>query len=140
MSWPRSAPAQNALLERYATRRFAAWGWLRTERAREQARRIVERFDVRGGGAQAVETGGGRLGLAERFEQRLAPRDQRALGRLAHRAETADDDHADVEDGVEKGKALRGDEARPVGEERAGRAREREAALITFMVTPLAYR
>jgi simple sugar transport system ATP-binding protein len=46
---------ENALLERYATRRFAAWGWLRTARAREQARRIVERFDVRGGGVQGLD-------------------------------------------------------------------------------------
>jgi len=46
---------ENALLERYASRRFATWGWLRTERAREHARRIVERFDVRGGGALGLD-------------------------------------------------------------------------------------
>jgi simple sugar transport system ATP-binding protein len=48
---------ENALLERYAGRRFATWGWLRTSRARAHASRIVERFDVRGGAAQGLDAG-----------------------------------------------------------------------------------
>jgi simple sugar transport system ATP-binding protein len=46
---------ENALLERYASRRFARWGWLRSARARDHARTIVERFDVRGAGALGLD-------------------------------------------------------------------------------------
>jgi simple sugar transport system ATP-binding protein len=46
---------ENALLERYASRRFARWGVLWRERALEHARRIVERFDVRGGGSAGLD-------------------------------------------------------------------------------------
>jgi simple sugar transport system ATP-binding protein len=46
---------ENALLDRYASRRFARWGWLRSARAREHARTIVERFDVRGAGALGLD-------------------------------------------------------------------------------------
>jgi simple sugar transport system ATP-binding protein len=42
---------ENVLLERYAGRRFARWGIVRRDRAHEHAQRIVERYDVRGGGA-----------------------------------------------------------------------------------------
>ncbi|HEX6017863.1 MAG TPA: ABC transporter ATP-binding protein [Burkholderiaceae bacterium] len=54
---------ENALLERYAGRRFARWGVLRRERAYEHARRVVERFDVRGGGldSRAAALSGGNL-------------------------------------------------------------------------------
>jgi simple sugar transport system ATP-binding protein len=57
---------ENALLERYASRRFARWGVMRRERAHEHAQRIVERFDVRGGGnadleARAAALSGGNL-------------------------------------------------------------------------------
>lgn len=46
---------ENALLERYASRRFATWGVLRSAKAREHARGIVERFDVRGAGALGLD-------------------------------------------------------------------------------------
>ena len=46
---------QNVLLERYASRRFARWGVLRTAKARDHARTIVERFDVRGAGALGLD-------------------------------------------------------------------------------------
>jgi simple sugar transport system ATP-binding protein len=46
---------QNAMLERYASRRFARLGVLRTARARDHARTIVERFDVRGAGALGLD-------------------------------------------------------------------------------------
>jgi general nucleoside transport system ATP-binding protein len=52
---------ENTLLERYASRRFARWGILRRERALEHAQRIVERFDVRGGGGAGVEARAGAL-------------------------------------------------------------------------------
>jgi general nucleoside transport system ATP-binding protein len=56
---------ENALLERYAGRRFARWGIVRRDRAHEHAQRIVERYDVRGGGAglesRAGELSGGNL-------------------------------------------------------------------------------
>jgi simple sugar transport system ATP-binding protein len=55
---------ENTLLERYASRRFARWGVVRRERAREHAQRIVERYDVRGGGgldARAAALSGGNL-------------------------------------------------------------------------------
>jgi simple sugar transport system ATP-binding protein len=55
---------ENALLERYVSRRFARWGVVRREQAREHARRIVERFDVRAGGgldARAATLSGGNL-------------------------------------------------------------------------------
>jgi simple sugar transport system ATP-binding protein len=57
---------ENTLLERYASRRFARWGILRRDRAQEHAQRIVERFDVRGGGdagleARAAALSGGNL-------------------------------------------------------------------------------
>jgi simple sugar transport system ATP-binding protein len=46
---------QNALLERYASRRFSHWGVLRAAKARDHARTIVERFDVRGAGALGLD-------------------------------------------------------------------------------------
>ncbi len=46
---------ENALLERHASRRFARLGVLRTARAREHARTIVDRFDVRGAGARGLD-------------------------------------------------------------------------------------
>jgi len=46
---------ENALLERYTSRRFARYGVLLRERAIEHAQRIVERFDVRGGGSAGVQ-------------------------------------------------------------------------------------
>jgi ABC-type uncharacterized transport system ATPase subunit len=46
---------ENAVLERYAGRRFARLGVLRTAKAREHARTIVERFDVRGAGALGLD-------------------------------------------------------------------------------------
>jgi simple sugar transport system ATP-binding protein len=46
---------ENAVLERYAGRRFARFGVLRTDRAREHARTLVERFDVRGAGALGLD-------------------------------------------------------------------------------------
>jgi ABC-type uncharacterized transport system ATPase subunit len=46
---------ENALLERYASRRFARFGVLRTARARDHARTIVDRFDVRGAGALGLD-------------------------------------------------------------------------------------
>ena len=46
---------ENAVLERYASRRFATWGVLRTAKARDHARTIVERFDVRGAGALGLD-------------------------------------------------------------------------------------
>jgi simple sugar transport system ATP-binding protein len=46
---------ENAMLERYASRRFATWGVLRTAKAREHARTIIERFDVRGAGAMGLD-------------------------------------------------------------------------------------
>jgi ABC-type uncharacterized transport system ATPase subunit len=46
---------ENAVLERYASRRFANWGVLRTAKARAHARTIVERFDVRGAGAPGLD-------------------------------------------------------------------------------------
>jgi len=57
---------ENALLERYASRRFARWGVVRRERAHEYAQRIIEHFDVRGGGsagpeARAATLSGGNL-------------------------------------------------------------------------------
>ena len=55
---------ENALLERYAGRRFARWGIVRRDRAHEHAQRIVERYDVRGGGgleARAGALSGGNL-------------------------------------------------------------------------------
>jgi len=55
---------ENALLERYVSRRFARWGVVRREQAREHARCIVERFDVRAGGgldARAATLSGGNL-------------------------------------------------------------------------------
>ena len=55
---------ENTLLERYASRRFARFGVLRRERALEHAQRIVERFDVRGGGGldgRAATLSGGNL-------------------------------------------------------------------------------
>jgi simple sugar transport system ATP-binding protein len=52
---------ENALLERYASRRFARWGILRRDRAQEHAQRIVEHFDVRGGGGAGLEARAGAL-------------------------------------------------------------------------------
>jgi simple sugar transport system ATP-binding protein len=46
---------ENVLLERYASRRFATWGVVRGAKAREHARVIVERFDVRGAGALGLD-------------------------------------------------------------------------------------
>jgi len=46
---------ENAVLERYASRRFATWGVLRMAKARDHARIIVERFDVRGAGALGLD-------------------------------------------------------------------------------------
>jgi simple sugar transport system ATP-binding protein len=46
---------ENAVLERYASRRFATWGVLRLPKARDHARTIVERFDVRGAGALGLD-------------------------------------------------------------------------------------
>ena len=44
---------ENAIAERYREPRFSRFGWLRCGAAREAARRIVERFDVRGPGLDA---------------------------------------------------------------------------------------
>ncbi|MBE7425713.1 MAG: ABC transporter ATP-binding protein [Ideonella sp.] len=54
---------ENALLERYAGHRFARFSVLRRERAIEHARRVVERFDVRGGAleSRAAALSGGNL-------------------------------------------------------------------------------
>jgi len=52
---------ENALLERYASRRFARWGILRRDRAHEHAQRIIERFDVRGAGSSGLEARAGAL-------------------------------------------------------------------------------
>jgi simple sugar transport system ATP-binding protein len=56
---------ENALLERYVSHRFARWGVMRRESAREHAQGIVERFDVRVGGwgvdARAASLSGGNL-------------------------------------------------------------------------------
>jgi len=46
---------ENAVLERYGSRRFSRWGVLRTAKARDHARTIVERFDVRGAGALGLD-------------------------------------------------------------------------------------
>jgi ABC-type uncharacterized transport system ATPase subunit len=46
---------ENAMLERYASRRFASWGVMRAGKARDHARNIVERFDVRGAGALGLD-------------------------------------------------------------------------------------
>jgi simple sugar transport system ATP-binding protein len=46
---------ENALLEAYATPRFARHGFLRSTQARAHARGIVERFDVRGAGSLGIE-------------------------------------------------------------------------------------
>jgi simple sugar transport system ATP-binding protein len=46
---------ENAVLERYASRRFATWGVMRSGKVRDHARSIVERFDVRGAGAQGLD-------------------------------------------------------------------------------------
>jgi general nucleoside transport system ATP-binding protein len=46
---------ENTLLERYRSRRFARWGVVRRHPAREHALRIVERFDVRGGGSWGID-------------------------------------------------------------------------------------
>ncbi len=46
---------ENAVLERYASRRFATWGVLRAAKVREHARTILERFDVRGAGALGLD-------------------------------------------------------------------------------------
>lgn len=42
---------ENALSERLRTRSFSRWLWIRRRAARAHAARIIERFDVRGGGA-----------------------------------------------------------------------------------------
>jgi len=55
---------ENTLLERYDSRRFARFGIVRRERAHEHARRIVERFDVRGASgleSRAAALSGGNL-------------------------------------------------------------------------------
>jgi simple sugar transport system ATP-binding protein len=47
---------ENAVLERVSSRRFARFGFLRVERARQHARRLVEQYDVRGADALGVDT------------------------------------------------------------------------------------
>lgn len=46
---------ENAILERYRSRRFARFGVLRSAEAREHARRLVEQYDVRGAGALGLD-------------------------------------------------------------------------------------
>ncbi|MGH6646658.1 ABC transporter ATP-binding protein [Aquabacterium sp.] len=41
---------ENTITERLFDQRFARWGWVRRVAARAHARRIIEHFDVRGGG------------------------------------------------------------------------------------------
>ena len=44
---------ENAIAERYREPRFSRFGWLRRTTAREDARQLIERFDVRGPGLDA---------------------------------------------------------------------------------------
>jgi len=46
---------ENAVLERYHSRRFSRWGLLRSARARDHARRLVEQYDVRGAGRDGLD-------------------------------------------------------------------------------------
>jgi simple sugar transport system ATP-binding protein len=46
---------ENAMLERYRSRRFARFGVLRSGEAREHARRLVEQYDVRGAGKLGLD-------------------------------------------------------------------------------------
>jgi simple sugar transport system ATP-binding protein len=46
---------ENAMLERYRSRRFARFGMLRSGEAREHARRLVEQYDVRGAGTLGLD-------------------------------------------------------------------------------------
>ncbi len=45
---------ENALSERLRSKTFSAWWWIRGREARSHAQRIVERFEVRGGGANVA--------------------------------------------------------------------------------------
>ena len=46
---------ENAVLERHASRRFSRLGVLRSDSAREHARRLVEQYDVRGAGRLGLD-------------------------------------------------------------------------------------
>ena len=47
---------ENAILERYRSRSFSRWGWVRRGAAQAHAKALVEAFDVRGTEAQGVAT------------------------------------------------------------------------------------